>query len=151
MLRLFHTPTISFLPQKQRGVSLLEVLIAVIVLSLGLLGLAGLQMTAMRNNQSAFERTNAIMHIYSLSDILRADIENIRKNNMSSTFLTNEISHWQQNLANQFSATGQLDGCESLPTTAEDPIIQCSISITWNDSLGLNGASSQTLTMQVRI
>ncbi len=44
---------------RQRGFTLIEVMIAVLVLSIGLLGLAGLQVTALRNNQTAFLRTQA--------------------------------------------------------------------------------------------
>ena len=40
----------------QRGVGLIEVLIAVLVLSFGMLGMVGLQTWSLRNNQSALER-----------------------------------------------------------------------------------------------
>lgn len=47
------------LDKNVRGFSLLEVLIALIVLSVGLLGLAGLQVSSMRYNLSANHRTQA--------------------------------------------------------------------------------------------
>ncbi len=47
--------------QRQQGFTLVEVLIAVVVLSLGMLGLVGLQMTATRSNQSAYHRTQAAL------------------------------------------------------------------------------------------
>lgn len=55
-----------------RGFTLLEVMIAVLVLSLGLLGLAGLQVYSMRNNQSANYRTQATNLAYQLLDMARA-------------------------------------------------------------------------------
>lgn len=54
-----------------RGFTLLEVLIAVLVLSLGLLGLAGLQAYSMRYNQSANYRTQATNLANQLMDLAR--------------------------------------------------------------------------------
>jgi type IV pilus assembly protein PilV len=57
----------------QYGFTLIEVLIAVIVLSVGLLGLASLQVNALRNNQSAFMRTQATILAYDIADRMRAN------------------------------------------------------------------------------
>ena len=57
----------------QRGVSLLEVLIAVLVLSLGLLGVAGLQTANIRNTQSAHQRTMAVLLASSMAERIRAN------------------------------------------------------------------------------
>lgn len=55
------------------GFSLVEVLVAVLVLSVGLLGLAALQIAAVRANDSARLRTQATLAAYDLADRLRAD------------------------------------------------------------------------------
>lgn len=55
-----------------RGFTLLEVLIALLVLSLGLLGLAALQVQSMRNNQSANYRTQATSLAYQFIDMARS-------------------------------------------------------------------------------
>src|SRR5690606_33858548 len=57
----------------QRGVGLIEVLIAVLVLSFGMLGLVGLQTWSLRNNQSALERGMATVQTHSIADAMRAD------------------------------------------------------------------------------
>lgn len=57
----------------KRGFSLLEVLIAVVVLSIGLLGLAGLQFMALRGNNQSYERTQAHVLAYELADAMRAN------------------------------------------------------------------------------
>ena len=53
------------------GFSLIEVMVAVLVLSLGLLGLAALQGLSMRNNQSANYRTQATNLAYEFIDTAR--------------------------------------------------------------------------------
>lgn len=55
-----------------RGFTLLEVMIAVLVLSIGLLGLAALQTYAMGNNQAANYRTQATNLAYQLLDMARS-------------------------------------------------------------------------------
>lgn len=55
------------------GFTLLEVLIAVLVLSVGLLGLAGLQATGMKTNHSAYMRSQAVAYGYDIIDRMRAN------------------------------------------------------------------------------
>jgi type IV pilus assembly protein PilV len=61
------------LTHSQRGVGLIEVLIALLVLSFGMLGLAGLQMWSLRYNQSAMERGMAVVQTHTIADAMRAD------------------------------------------------------------------------------
>jgi type IV pilus assembly protein PilV len=58
---------------KVRGFTLLEVLVAVLVLSVGLLGLAGLQAHSLRNNHSAMLRSQAVAIGYDLLDRMRSN------------------------------------------------------------------------------
>ncbi|MCW8908717.1 MAG: type IV pilus modification protein PilV [Sedimenticola sp.] len=61
---------------KQRGFTLLEVLIAVLVLSIGLIGLAGMQLLGVKNNNSAAMRSQAVFLAQDISDRMRANIGN---------------------------------------------------------------------------
>ena len=56
----------------ERGATLIEVLVAVVVLSIGLLGLAGLQVTSLQSNHSAYMRSQASLLAYDLADRMRA-------------------------------------------------------------------------------
>ena len=55
------------------GFTLLEVLVALVVLSIGLLGLSGLQTTGLRNNHSAFLRSQATLVTMDILDRMRAN------------------------------------------------------------------------------
>lgn len=57
----------------QKGFSLLEVLISVVVLSIGLLGIAALQMNAIRYNHAAQLRSIAISQIGNIVDRMEAN------------------------------------------------------------------------------
>ena len=59
----------------QKGVGLIEVLVALLVLSVGLLGLASLQITALKFNQSAFFRTHATILTYDVLDRMRGNLD----------------------------------------------------------------------------
>lgn len=56
----------------QAGFSLVEVLVSLLILSLGLLGLAAMQVFALRNTQSAHLRSLATLYAYDMLDRMRA-------------------------------------------------------------------------------
>ena len=60
-------------PHTQRGFSMIELLVSLVVLAIGLLGLAALQTTALRNNQSSYFTTIATSQIQSMADRMRAN------------------------------------------------------------------------------
>lgn len=58
----------------QSGVSLLEVLIAILVLSFGLLGMLGLIINSLKLTSSSNYRTIAAQQAYSMADTLRSNV-----------------------------------------------------------------------------
>ena len=70
--------------RKQSGFTLLEIMVAIVVLSLGLLGLAGLQAASLRNNQTAYYRGIATQQAYDIADRLRANLAGVRAGNYSN-------------------------------------------------------------------
>lgn len=56
-----------------RGVSLIEVLMAVLVFSVGLIGLSGLLITSLRSNQAGYQRTQVEFLAMSMADRMRAN------------------------------------------------------------------------------
>ena len=59
--------------KNQRGTTLIETLVALVVLSVGLLGIAALQMTSLRNNRGAHLRSQAQVLAYDIADRMRAN------------------------------------------------------------------------------
>jgi type IV pilus assembly protein PilV len=55
------------------GFSLIEVLVTLVVLSIGLLSLAALQIATLKNNNSALTRFEATTHLYEILDRMRAN------------------------------------------------------------------------------
>jgi type IV pilus assembly protein PilV len=58
---------------RQKGFTLVETLVALVVLSIGLLGVAALQLTALQNNGSAVLRSQATYLTYDIADRMRAN------------------------------------------------------------------------------
>ena len=61
------------LTKKQSGFTLIEILITLIIVSIGLLGMASLQMNSLRSNQGAYLRSQASMLSYDMADRMRAN------------------------------------------------------------------------------
>jgi type IV pilus assembly protein PilV len=137
----------------QTGMGLVEVLIAVLVLSIGLLGLAGLQLRTLRNNQSALERGVAVVEIHSIADAMRADRINASNGLFDidfadavptgTTFADAAVAAWRSNLINALGtdATGKVD-CNGF---------DCTIIVQWDDTRGTSGTATQQLTTQVQL
>jgi type IV pilus assembly protein PilV len=135
----------------QRGVGLIEVLVAVLILSIGLLGLAGLQMRTLRDNQSALDRSVAVVETHAIADAMRADRAIAEAGGYDialgaaaptgATFRDTVLAEWLVNLESSLGddAQGSVD-CDG-PS--------CLITIQWDDSRASDGSSTQTITTQV--
>lgn len=64
--------------RSQGGAAILEVLVSVLVLSLGIFGMVGLQLRALKGNNSSFQRTQAVMMSYYIIDAMKVDVANAK-------------------------------------------------------------------------
>lgn len=62
----------------QTGFTMIEVLITAVILSLGLLGLAGMQATGLKSNHQAYMRSQATLLAYDISDRMRANMAGVK-------------------------------------------------------------------------
>jgi len=60
-------------PGRQSGMTLIEILVTVLVLAVGLLGMASLTVGSLKNNQGAFLRTQATILAYDMADRMRSN------------------------------------------------------------------------------
>lgn len=67
--------------EAERGYTLIEVLIAMLVFSLGLLGMAGLQIAGLKQNQNAYVRSQALVAAGDIADRMRSNVAGVNGDN----------------------------------------------------------------------
>jgi type IV pilus assembly protein PilV len=72
-IRIVTDPMTFTLPSQHRGFGLIEVLVALLVLSISLLGLAGLQAVSLRSIHGSFVRGQAVLLANDMADRMRAN------------------------------------------------------------------------------
>lgn len=68
-----RTLNTAYRHSQNKGFSLIEVLVAIVILSIGLLGLAGLQTAGLKANSRAYERSQASVLANEILDRMRAN------------------------------------------------------------------------------
>lgn len=64
--------------KNMHGFSLVELMVAVLILAVGLIGLAGLQVAGLRSNQIAYYRSIATQLAYDMADRMKANMPGVR-------------------------------------------------------------------------
>ena len=142
-------------PRRVSGVGLIEVLVAVAILAFGLLGIAALQATALRNGQSSYERSQAVAQSYTILDRMRAnrdvaliDLYDIPKTCVApatgATQVAKDLHDWITGMQDKY-ALGP-GACGTISCAPAGDVTQCDITVEWDDSRGTQGSSNQTLT-----
>jgi type IV pilus assembly protein PilV len=145
-----HTHT----PRKASGISLIEVLVTVVILSVGLLGLAGMHFQGLKNNQSSYFRSQATILTYTALDAMRANRQNALNEDYDIAIGTTpttgtavadiDLAYWKAALANALpSGDGSID-C----TTAT---ALCVVVVQWDDSIGQGGSSTQQFSVETEL
>lgn len=138
MMRFYPAATQSYL---QQGIALLEILISVLVLGIGLLGIAALQSSSVRYSQSAQERTTALIMASSLTEIIRSNADTARSGAYAGDCGSELLADWALQLQ---AATGTA----TCPEVAWDPATGIyTISISWQDE---KVTGSSNFVLQVR-
>jgi type IV pilus assembly protein PilV len=151
-------PIKSISPHSQVGVSLLEVLIAVLVLSVGLLGIAGLQTANLRNTQSAHQRTVAVLLAVSMSERIRANPtaaeaglfvlgKNCTALNAGSSIESVEHANWMTEIQTNLGAAETSCG----EVLYDALTLTYTVNVYWDDSRAVGGQTDMNITHVVRI
>lgn len=124
----------------QRGISMVEVLVTVVIISFGLLGVAGLLATGLRNNQSSEWRTQASVLAYDMAERMRgnrqAALDGLYATGTSASGVpATDKTDWSALLAARLpSGSG---------TVAMTDIRYYTITIQWDDSKGAGGGATE--------
>ncbi len=78
-------------PFRQSGLTLLEIMVTVVILSLGLLGLAGLQITGLKNNRDAYNSAVAAQAVQDITERIKADRTEMKANRYDNLSDANAI------------------------------------------------------------
>ena len=145
-----RSPSFKHTKSSARGVSLVEVMVSVFILSIGLLGIAAMQATGLSNNQSSLERTQAIIHSYSIMDSMRTNLVIARAGGYNigltcappggGTLATNDITNWIT--AMQASNQG---ACGMIEQVIINGVVHHRVTVQWNDSRATGGSATQTV------
>jgi type IV pilus assembly protein PilV len=129
-------------------------LIALLVLSFGLLGVAGLQAYSLRNNNSAYHRSQATALGYEAIDMMRANAPQavgvvgppaqLRQNyNIAYGALPSgtsrpelDVTAWKNRVAAALPAGDGEIVCNSNPAVLNPPFRVCRVSVRWDDTRG---------------
>ena len=151
-------PITSPLPKRPaHGFTLLEVLVAILVVAGGLLGLAALMNASLRNNQSANAQTQAVWLAYDMLDRLRADRVNAlgaaganynvtfsSASSSSAAFPKAQVTEWKNLLAANLPVG---DGKVLVtPATREVTVV-----VQWNDARVKGGLGIRQLQIDSRL
>lgn len=124
---------------QSRGFSLIEVLIAVVILAIGLLGVAAVQVVSLQQTNNSFLQTKANLHIQDIAERLRANGGDALPAGQV-TAMTSEV---QSDLGDGASVQIALNG--SLAT----------ITLTWEEKVPVSqeadGTQTKTLTVEARV
>lgn len=127
-------------PRKQYGATLIEVLVTLVVLAIGLLGIAGLQTMSIKSNQSAYYRSQASFLAYDITERMRANRKaaqdgdydvnfpaSSKANAVSGTRAKQDLAEWLNSLADKLpNGTGKISRENTLVT----------LEVQWDDSRG---------------
>lgn len=109
---IYHHPAVF-----DNGFTLIEVLVTLIVLSVGLLSLAGLQVFGLRTSHSASLRTQATIQSYDIIDRMRANLRGVQNGNYDQP--TQAGSAGVEKTACE-AITGTTNGCSTQDMASHD-------------------------------
>lgn len=120
-----------------RGISLLEVLVAMTILAIGLLGLAPFMVISIEANSASKNAATASM-------IARDKIEFLETNPSLATFATSEI---ETNVREGFDRTTVITTPAS-DTTVPNGLVRATVNVSWTDDIGVSRQTTVSTFLQ---
>lgn len=137
-------------PNSQSGTTLIEVLITVVLVSIGLLGLAGLQLTTVQNTNSSGERFEATTLARDILERMRANRQQALNGQYNlalgdapagGSLAGDDLTAWINALATLPAGEGSVDVDNTGVVTIE---------VAWTDASNDNAADARDMSVFVR-
>lgn len=148
---------------RQRGATLIEILVALLILSFGFLGMAALQARAIKGSVSAEQRTQATYHAQYMLDVMRVDREHARGGDYNTgtdavcnpaafgttptTLADNSRKQWLTLVKQTMGRPDDATTCVRIQCDAD---YNCTVRIQWDDSRA-GGLTDQTVVLSSRV
>lgn len=137
---------------RQKGVSLIEVMVAVLVLGIGILGVAGLQNSSLRNTLSAQERTLMTVMASQLNEQITANEQALarRSNSVPRASFVGDCEAPGVAIAAWINEVQRVLSESTCPVIVQNNAARIfTISMVWDDSRGTQGSDAMTMTYVV--
>jgi len=123
----------------ERGITLLEVLVSVLIFSIGILGLVAMQARATQYSLDAEDRNRAAL----LADDIAAQMHGIRSVSLSAS----QISSWQARVAASGVNGGVPNGVGAISASGN----AATVTITWRPTKAASDADTSQYSTQVLV
>lgn len=145
---MFRPMSIWGVRRKQAGSTMIEVLITLLVLSIGLLGLAAIQGFSLQAGQVSYLRTQATNLAYEVADHARAHRAEVAGCNPGSSYSSglNRIRTRAAEVLPQGNLTADVD---IQGTCGNNLGIEVSVVVTWLDDRESGGTTDFAITTQI--
>lgn len=148
----------------QRGSTLIETMVAVLLVAIGIVGMAALQAKTLRNAYSSQQRQQAVLNIHSLFESMQAAVDNraagqsiqnaLAPFNLARTCAVPQApntpaTQWLASLKQTIGANADNDGvcgtitCQTVQRgNPARTVTECTATVEWNDEGGSNDRSA---------
>lgn len=138
--------------RRQRGVTMMEVLVSVLVLAIGLMGMAALQSASLRYNHSAYLRTVSNNLAYDMADRMRANRDAALDGDYDIAYA--DAAPTGATVAEEDVAEWRADITQTLPSSSGEITVDAAtgvatIGIRWDDSRGEEAAAAFEMRTQL--
>ncbi|HPY41818.1 MAG TPA: hypothetical protein PLM98_14945 [Thiolinea sp.] len=139
--------------KRQAGAGLIEILISVVVLAVGLTGIAAMQVRSVKNNVSALEHSIAVIQAQSMGDTLAISRTQALAGNFNislnagdpsnTDFAPSSVKQWRTSIRSLLGddATGSVN-CVSP---------NCTIIVQWNNNRATEGSATQQIRVEMHL
>lgn len=128
------------------GFTLIEVLVSIVIVSFGLLGVAGLLSTGLKSTQGSLQRTQASLLAYDMADRMRMNRAAARNGEyVTATETTNAVAISDKEAWDEAVASSLPSGAGTVTMPATNFY---SITIQWDDSKVTGGSATQSFVLR---